>query len=81
MCHLHDLERRDLDLALELGARHRLDDLRDAVLAATAFNRGMATILSADRDCETLDGFVRIYPADRDGVDALREPPATSACR
>ena len=75
LCRLHDFERRDLDLALELGGRHRLRDFRDAVFAATAFNRGMATILSADRDFETIDGLRRIDPADRGGVDALREAP------
>lgn len=64
LCRLHDLERRDLDLGLELVERHAALDVRDALHAATAFNRGISLILSADRDFDTIAELTRVDPAD-----------------
>jgi len=54
----------DLDLALDLYARSTALDAFDALLAATALNRGLDAIVSADRAFEAVDGIKRIDPAD-----------------
>jgi uncharacterized protein len=71
VCRLHDLERRDLELGLELVERHGLHDVRDGIFAATAFNRGIDAILTVDRDFDAIPDLERIDPADREAVDAL----------
>lgn len=54
----------DLDLALDLYARSTALDAFDALLAATALNRGLDAIVSADRAFEAVDGIERIDPTD-----------------
>lgn len=71
MCDLHDFERRDLPLALTLLAEHERLDVRDAVFAATALNRGIDGILSPDRAFDAVPGLDRIDPADAAAVAAL----------
>lgn len=71
VCRLHDLQQRDLDLALDLWSRYAMNDLRDAVFAATALNRGIDAILSPDRDFDVVQEIERIDPADRPAVAAL----------
>ena len=68
---VYDCERRDLDAALDLLAQHGRLDVADAVTTATALNRGVGTILSADRDFEGIQGVERVDPADEHAVAAL----------
>lgn len=68
---VYDCERRDLDAALDLLVSHDRLDVADAVTAATALNRGVAAILSADRDFDGIPGLERIDPADESAVEAL----------
>jgi predicted nucleic acid-binding protein len=46
-------------------------DVADAVSAATALNRGIGAILSADRDFDAVPELERIDPADARAVEAL----------
>lgn len=69
LCTLHEVEVRDLRLALDLFAAHDALHARDAVHAATAINRGITSIVSPDRAFDDLDGLVRIDP--RDAADQL----------
>ncbi|MGH2780649.1 MAG: type II toxin-antitoxin system VapC family toxin [Thermoleophilaceae bacterium] len=71
LCRLHDLERRDLELGLELVERQGLADVRDGLHAATALNRGIDLVVSADRDFDAVDGLVRVDPADAAAVERL----------
>lgn len=71
LCRLHDFERRDLELAMELVVRHGLADVRDGVFAATALNRGIDAIVSVDRDFDAVDGLDRIDPSDAERVERL----------
>lgn len=71
LCRLHDFERRDLDLALQLVERDELRDVRDGVFAATALNRGIDAILSADRDFDGIEGLERIDPVDSEALEGL----------
>ncbi len=68
---VHDCERRDLDAALDLLVSHGGLGVADAVTAATALNRGIDAILTADRDFERISGIERVDPADARGVAAL----------
>lgn len=71
LCRLHDVERRDLVLALELFDRTPALDARDAAFAAVALNRGIAIILSPDRAFDGVDGLQRVDPGTADVFDAL----------
>lgn len=71
ICELHEFELRDLALALKLFERFPRLDVRDAVHAATAMNRGISAIVTADRDFEAIPGLRRIDPADKQAVAAL----------
>ncbi len=68
---LHAVCRADIERALELWAEHERLDMRDAIFAAQALNRGIDAILSADRDFDGVDGLQRIDPADGRAVAAL----------
>lgn len=64
LCPLHDLTDTDLRLGLRLfDGSPRLTG-RDALHAATAINRGIATIISPDADLDGLDGLTRLDPID-----------------
>lgn len=71
LCRLHAFEPADLPLALTLLARHDSLHTRDAVMAATALNRGVPAILSADRAFDVVDGLRRVDPLDRATVREL----------
>lgn len=68
---VHELQRRDLDRALALMDRHRELPGRDAVHAAIAVNRGIATIVSADRHFDSLEEIRRVDPTDEEAIRAL----------
>jgi len=68
---LHDVEGRDIELMLDLLARHERLGARDAVFAATALNRGIETIVTPDCDFDALPGLERIDPADTARIDEL----------
>ena len=68
---VYDLEWPDLQRALDLVARAPGLDVADAVSAATALNRGIGAILSADRDFDAVPELERIDPADARAVEAL----------
>jgi uncharacterized protein len=69
---LHAVEPRDMERALDLWAEHGRLDVRDAIFAAQALNRGIDAILSPDGDFDGIPGLQRIDPADNDAVAALR---------
>lgn len=68
---LHAVGRADIERALGLWAEHERLDMRDAIFAAQALNRGIDAILSADRDFDDIDGLERIDPADAEAVASL----------
>lgn len=65
---LHDFERSDLPLTLELLGDHPALNARDAVFAATAVNRGVGSIVSPDRAFDEVTGLERVDPIDADRV-------------
>jgi predicted nucleic acid-binding protein len=71
LCKLHPLRPEDLARALDLYERHPRLDAVDAVFAATAINRGIELILSADRDFDGIERLTRIDPLDGEAVAAL----------
>jgi len=71
LCVLHPLETRDLEAAMALYQNHATVTPRDAVYAATAIERGVGRIVSADRHLDDIPGLRRIDPVDIATVDAL----------
>lgn len=69
---LHTVEQRDMERALDLWSEHERLDVRDAIFAAQALNRGIDAILSADVDFDGISGLQRIDPADAEAVASLR---------
>jgi predicted nucleic acid-binding protein len=69
---LHTVGRDDIKRALELWTEHERLDMRDAIFAAQALNRGIDAILSPDRGFDGIPGLERIDPADAKAVAALR---------
>lgn len=61
---LHSVERADLDLALGLIDDYPALSTRDALHAATALNRGIDLILSADGSFNRVEGLERTDPGD-----------------
>ncbi len=70
LCIVHDVGWPDLRLALTLFEAHAGLDMRDAVHAATALNRGIDAIVSPDRAFDGVPALDRIDPAD--APDRLR---------
>lgn len=70
---VHGFEARDLDRSMTLLSAVPGLPPRDAVHAATAINRGLGTILSADRDFDAVSGLTRVDPADENAVLALAQ--------
>jgi predicted nucleic acid-binding protein len=66
-CRLHAFDIEVLGHATTLLRRHPSLGVRDAVHAATAIRAGLASILSADRIFDSIDGVTRIDPATSDG--------------
>lgn len=58
-------------LALDLLVDHGRLRTADAVTAATALNRGIPAVLSADRDFDGIAGVERVDPADEHAVAVL----------
>jgi predicted nucleic acid-binding protein len=71
-CSLHVVEPRDIERALDLWGEYERLDVRDAIFAAQALNRGIDAILSPDRGFEGVPGLERIDPADASAVATLR---------
>lgn len=71
-CPLHTVGPDDIERALDLWCEHEQLDMRDAIFAAQALNRGIDAILSPDRDFDGIPGLERIDPADADAVATLR---------
>lgn len=69
---LHAVERGDMERALELWSEHEQLDVRDAIFAAQALNRGIDVILSPDSDFDGIPGLQRIDPADAQAVATLQ---------
>lgn len=67
----HPLEPNDVQRGMDLFENHDDLDARDAIFAALAINRGIDTILAADRAFEGIDGLERIDPADERAVATL----------
>jgi uncharacterized protein len=64
MCRLHALDADDLRLGLDLFGQANHLQMRDALHAATALNRGIGLILTTDPAFEGLPGLERIDPLD-----------------
>lgn len=72
ICHqVHAFELRDLERAFELAQRHPRLGARDAAHAATALNRGIAAIVSADRHFDGIPGLERVDPTDEASLAQL----------
>jgi len=69
---VHDLEARDLARAMDILDDHPALPTRDAIHAATAINRDLNAILTADRHFDAVHGLERIDPLDSEAVDALK---------
>jgi uncharacterized protein len=64
MCRLHPLEADDLRLGLDLFEQSGRLQMREALHAATALNRGIGLIVTTDRAFEGLPGLERVDPLD-----------------
>ena len=71
LCRLHPLELEDLRLGLELFEESTRLELRDALHAATALNRGIGLIVSTDRAFDGVAGLERVDPLN--AVERLTE--------
>lgn len=69
---LHAVEPPDMERALELWSEYDRLDVRDAIFAAQALNRGIDAILSPDGDFDGIAGLRRIDPADTASIASLR---------
>lgn len=72
-CPMHTVHPSDVDRALDLWTDHERLDMRDAIFAAQALERGIDAILSPDRGFDGIDGLERIDPADAASVATLRD--------
>lgn len=72
VCTLHTVGADDIERALDLWCEHQRLDMRDAIFAAQALNRGIDAILSPDRGFDGIAGLERIDPADTRAVATLR---------
>jgi hypothetical protein len=62
LCLLHGVTRSNLLMALSLFRRIPTLDMRDALHAATALQRGIPTIVSPDRAFDRVEGLERLDP-------------------
>lgn len=72
MSRLHVVEMGDIERALDLWCEHERLDMRDAIFAAQALNRGIDVILSPDQGFDEVPGLERIDPADAEAVATLK---------
>jgi len=70
-CRVLDVTLADARAALDLFAKHKRLDARDAVFAAAALARDIGHILSPDRAFDDVPGLVRVDPMDTHAVEAL----------
>lgn len=68
---VHELTPEDMVAALGLIDRHPELPTRDALHAATALQRGMTVVVSADADFDVVPGLRRVDPLDRTAVATL----------
>lgn len=68
LCTLHEVTRSDLLLALSLFRSLPRLEMRDAVHAATALERGVFTIVSSDRAFDDVGGLERLDPVRAEEV-------------
>lgn len=68
---VHAVGEDDAELALDLFARSAGLDAFDALLAATALNRGVDAVVSADRAFDAVEGIERMDPLDQRAIAAL----------
>jgi predicted nucleic acid-binding protein len=71
ICPVHTVALDDVERALDLWSEHERLDMRDAIFAAQALNRGIDAILSPDRGFDGIPGLERIDPADASAVATL----------
>lgn len=64
LCLLHETTELDLHLALALFRTTPSLQMRDAIHAATAPNRGIDLILSSDTGFDDVEGLERLDPID-----------------
>jgi predicted nucleic acid-binding protein len=70
-CRVHASDAADAELAWDLYERRVELDAFDALLAATALNRGIGFVVSADRAFDAVEGLERIDPLDERAVGGL----------
>lgn len=68
---LHDVTASELTRALALFQRHEQLGARDAMFAAIALNRGLETIVTADRGFDGIAGLRRIDPLDDEALASI----------
>jgi uncharacterized protein len=68
---LHAVQPDDIERALDLWSEYESLDMRDAIFAAQALNRGIDAILSSDRGFDGIRGLERVDPADTAAVASL----------
>jgi len=61
----------DVQRGIDLFETHPGLDVRDAVLAALAINRGIDAILATDRAFDGINDLERVDPADEQAVATL----------
>lgn len=71
-CPMHTVGLADIDRALGLWCRHERLDMRDAIFAAQALNRGIDAILSPDQGFDGIPGLQRVDPVDTEALATLR---------
>lgn len=64
LCLLHEVTELDLHLALALFRTTTSLQMRDAIHAATALNRGIHLIVSSDTGFDDVEGLDRLDPID-----------------
>lgn len=64
LCVLHEVTELDLHLALSLFRTNSAIQMRDAIHAATALNRGIDAIVSPDRGFDDIEGLERLDPTE-----------------
>lgn len=75
---LRDVTATELMRALTLFERNGRLSARDAVFAAVALNRGVSTVISADRGFDGVGGLRRVDPCDEEAVASLCAPAAVT---
>jgi uncharacterized protein len=68
---LHPLDWEITSSAMDLVDRYRCLGIADALHVSTAINKGIALVVSADRDLDEVLGIERVDPLDRERLAAL----------